>query len=460
MRNNLSVVIMAAGLGTRMKSALPKVLHHLDSTPLIIHVLKKALSLRPDSVTVIVGHKGKMVESAVREWAGKNKLKTGIVFVEQKLLKGSGRAVQEASESFKKYGTVFILSGDAPLTEPGTISAMLKKFRASSADCMVLTCEVEDTKSYGRIVRDPFGGVKAIVEAPDASEDELKIKEVNSGIYVFKSRELLKAVSRLEPKGPKKEYYLTDSVENIMKSGGKVMAFKIKDELQITGINSRRELYRTSRQMINRKLEKLMAGGVTIMDPSNTYISPEAKISRDTVVYPGCVISGSAVIGKNCKIGPYAVISDARIMAGTEIKPFCCIYESLVKNDCVLGPFSHIRPASEIGPSAKVGNFSEIKKSRIGRGSKVPHLSYIGDTEMGEKVNIGAGTITCNYDGVKKSKTVIQDGAFVGSNANLVAPVKVGKNALIGAGSTITGDVPDEKLAIARARQVIKEKKR
>lgn len=458
-RNNLSVIVLAAGLGTRMKSDLPKVLHKFDGVPIIIRVLKTALALKPLKTVVVVGHKGEMVQQAVSAWNEKEGSGNKIKFVLQKLLKGSGRAVIEALAAEPVSGAVMILSGDVPLLSPATLKAMGRKFFSSNSDCLVLSCEVQDAKSYGRIIRNSGGGFEAIVEACDASPAELKIKEINSGVYIFKASALKKALSSLRPQGPKKEYYLTDCISAIASSGGKTSLYRISDEIEITGVNSKKELSDLYLAANRRKISSLYDSGVNVIDPSSVYISSEAVIGADTVIFPGVFIRGKSRIGRGCVIGPYCLIEDCEIDDGCEIKPFSCLYSSRAETGVSVGPFSHLRPETLLREKAKVGNFSEIKKSVIGRGSKVPHLSYVGDTEMGEKVNVGAGSITCNYDGVRKNKTFIGDGAFIGSNTNLVAPVKVGKKALIAAGSTITEDVPDKALALARARQVVKTKR-
>ncbi len=458
--NKLSVIVLAAGLGTRMKSDYPKVLHKFDGVPLIIRVLKTALSLNPDKAIVVVGHKADDVESFVLKWLQNINTATEVVFVRQKLLKGSGRAVLESLESVSVSDSVMILSGDVPLIKESTLNKMSDKFFRSRCDCMVLSCHVEDAKTYGRIIRDDKSNFKAIVEASDADSDQLLIKEINSGIYIFRTKILKKALSSLKPQGPKKEYYLTDCISYIYSNRGKTELYRIKDEIQITGVNSKKELSDLYMRSVKRKIEQLYEEGVNIVDPENIYISMESKIGKDTTIYPGVVIRGETKIGKSCVIGPYCVIEDCEIDSGSEIKPFSCLYSSKAGENVNIGPFSHLRPETVLSQRAKVGNFSEVKKSFIGKGSKVPHLSYIGDTYMGEKVNIGAGTITCNYDGVKKNKTYIDDEAFIGSNTNLVAPVKVGKRALIGAGSTITEDVPEGSLALARARQVIKYRRK
>jgi bifunctional UDP-N-acetylglucosamine pyrophosphorylase/glucosamine-1-phosphate N-acetyltransferase len=323
-----------------------------------------------------------------------------------------------------------------------------------------MTAELEDPGSYGRVKRDHSGSVAAIIEAADADEWERAIKEVNSGTYFFNVKALEKAVRNLKKKGSKGEFYLTDAVENIIAAGGKAAAFRLDDATEMTGINSRADLAAAYAMLCGRKAADLMAAGVTVVDPANTYIEESVVIGRDTVIHPGVFIRGNTVIGKGCKIGPGGVIEDCVIDDNAVIKYSCALEGSRVRAGAIVGPFARLRPLSDIGPSAEVGNFAEVKKSRIGRGSKMHHHSYIGDTEMGDKVNIGAGTITCNYDGVHKNRTTIGAGAFIGSNTNLVAPVNIGAGAYTAAGSTITEDVPGGSLAIARARQVVKRLKK
>ena len=453
---SLCVLILAAGLGTRMKSELPKVLHVLGDLPLAARVVKKVSALNPSKIVIVVGHKAGMVRETLDRYLARNPVGAEVVFVIQKMLKGSGRAVQEALPEIKKFKHTLILCGDAPLFKTETLKKMKTEYLRKRPDCLVMTADLSAPGSYGRIKRDETGAVLAIVEASDASPAELALNEVNSGTYFFKTSALAAAVKTLRKKGSKGEYYLTDSLENILAAGGKIRAYKASDETEITGINSRRDLAGAYKMINKRVLQRLMDNGVTIVDPDNTYIEEGVRIGRDTVVQPGMHIKGSTVIGRNCRLGPYGVIDSCLIEDGSEVRFSCFLAESRVRTGSTVGPFAHLRPASDIGPDARVGNFSEIKKSRIGRGSKVSHLSYVGDTEMGEKVNIGAGTITCNYDGVRKHKTIIGAGAFIGSNTNLVAPVTVGAGALVGAGSTITEDVPPKTLALARARQTVK----
>ncbi|HAH33052.1 MAG TPA: UDP-N-acetylglucosamine diphosphorylase/glucosamine-1-phosphate N-acetyltransferase [Elusimicrobia bacterium] len=456
---NFAAVILAAGLGTRMRSGLPKVLHCLGGMSLIERVVRKAAAQSPEKIIIITGHKAEMVEAELTVKFEKEPFRDKIIFIRQKLLKGSGRAVQEALPLIKKHAHALVICGDAPLFRGATIKKMVSAYFKGGPDCLVMTAELPAPGSYGRIKRGHDGSVRAIIEADGASESELAIKEVNSGTYIFSVKALAAAVKNLERKGSKGEYYLTDALENILSAGGTVSAFRLQDPSEMAGINSRQGLAEAYITLNARKNSELMASGVTIVDPANTYIEESVKVGRDTVIYPGVFLRGRSVVGKDCRLGPYGIIEDSIIENGCEIKFGCCLYQCRVRALSVVGPVSHLRPASDIGPGAKVGNFSEIKKSRIGRGSKVPHLSYVGDTVMGEKVNVGAGTITCNYDGKNKNKTVIGDGVFIGSNTNLVAPVKIGAGALIAAGSTITENVPPGKIAFARARQVLKDKR-
>ncbi len=456
---NFAAVVLAAGLGTRMKSDLPKVLHYLGDMSLVERAVRKIAALGPEKIVIVTGHKAELVEAELNKRLGQDIL-ARIVFIRQKLLKGSGRAVQEAMGLIRRHSHAMVLCGDAPLFRAETARRMLNSYFRSGHDCLVMTADLENPGSYGRIKRDHAGNVAAIIEADTADEWEKAIKEVNSGTYFFNVKALEKAVRNLRKKGSKGEYYLTDAVENILAAGGKAAAFKLSDATEMTGINSRADLAAAYAMLCRRKAEDLMASGVTVVDPANTYIEESVVIGRDTVVFPGTFIRGNTVIGKGCKVGPGGVIEDCVIDDGAVIKYSCALEGSRVRQGAIVGPFARLRPLSDIGPAAEIGNFAEVKKSRIGRGSKMHHHSYVGDTEMGEKVNIGAGTITCNYDGVHKNRTVLGAGAFIGSNTNLVAPVTIGAGAYTAAGSTITEDVPGATLAIARARQVVKQLKK
>ncbi|NLH39653.1 MAG: bifunctional UDP-N-acetylglucosamine diphosphorylase/glucosamine-1-phosphate N-acetyltransferase GlmU [Elusimicrobia bacterium] len=451
-------LVLAAGLGTRMKSNLPKVLHSFDNKPIIYNILNKLKGISGFDIKVVVGHKKELVIDSINRWGNINNIE--VEFIEQKVLKGSGEAVIESLDSIRRYETVVILSGDVPLIKRSTLVKMIRDFEHKKADVVLLTAFLDDPSNYGRIIRDKRGRITAITEESELSDEEHSIREINSGIYVFNVKKLSAALKCIKPKGPKREIFLTDVVNEVYKKGGVISSVSVKDSDEVYGPNSKEALVDLEKRYYVKNAKKHLGNGVIIKSTDLTWISEDVKIGRDSVIYPNTYIYGKTVIGENCLIGPDVIIEDSVINNNSNIKAFCVISDSVVGENVSVGPFSHIRPQSNIGQFAKIGNFCEIKKSNIGVRSKVQHLSYIGDTEMGSDVNIGAGTITCNYDGIKKNKTVIGDGAFIGSNTNLVAPVNVGKNSLIGAGSTITDDVSDNALAIARARQIIKEKKR
>jgi bifunctional UDP-N-acetylglucosamine pyrophosphorylase/glucosamine-1-phosphate N-acetyltransferase len=449
------VLILAAGLGTRMKSELPKVLHNAGGRPLVAHVLRAAQALSPSGICVVLGHKAQLVRENISANASGWGITASLETIEQQNLTGSGTAATEASGFIKKFKRVLILCGDAPFIRTATLAAMA----SSKAEAVVLTAMVPDPHGYGRIVRSGGDNVARIVEQSSTTPEINAIKEINSGIYLFDSAALLKALPLLRPNPPKNEYYLTDAIEYIRAAGGAVKASLAGDYTEMLGINSRKQLAQAEKLLRLRKLEELMDSGVTITDPDTTYIDDSVSIGQDTVIYPGTHIYGNTVIGANCAVGPNAFLKDMRIADNCEILLGSHLAESIIAEYCVIGPYARIRPKCELAQKAKVGNFSELKAAKVGKGSKVPHLSYVGDAELGAAVNVGAGTITCNYDGVHKHRTVLGDGVFVGSNVNLVAPVTVGNNAKLGAGSTITDDVPAGALAIARARQIVKERK-
>lgn len=445
----LAVVILAAGEGTRMKSSLPKVLHRLAGRPLIKWVMTSVFQLKPQKVVLVVGHEAGMVK---KELGGEK-----VLYVEQKKQLGSGHALHQAARKLGGFkGDVLVLCGDAPLINSSTLRKLVEGHRADGNAVTVLSSFAADPFGYGRIVRGAAGEFTGIVEQKDADDAQKKINEVNSGTYCFSSPLVWKALARIKPNNRKKEYYLTDAVGILSGMGHGVAAAAEAGFDETLGINTRAELAYAEGVVRRRILEEWMLKGVTVADPSNTYVSLEARIGRDTVLKPGTVIEGRTVIGENCVIGPWTLVSESTVGDGAEIRG-SYVYSSLVGDGAKVGPFAHLRPGSKLKAGARVGNFSEVKNSVIGFGSKVSHLSYIGDSFLGEGVNIGAGTITCNYDGRNKHKTQIGDGSFVGSNVNLVAPVKVGAGALIGAGSTITKNVPAGALAVARAHQVIKK---
>ncbi|MBQ9971186.1 MAG: bifunctional UDP-N-acetylglucosamine diphosphorylase/glucosamine-1-phosphate N-acetyltransferase GlmU [Elusimicrobiaceae bacterium] len=458
-KKNLCVLILAAGKGTRMKSPLPKPLHVVCGTPILAHILKAAQALNPSAIGIVVGHEAEQVINAVKEHLSDWGITAPVVFVHQTDLSGSASAVKAALPLIQKFEKVMILNGDTPLLRVETLARMDDAFDANEAGCVVLGVTVPNPKGYGRIIRAKDGSFDNIVEETDTDENTAKIREINSGMYVFKSKSLQTALTQLTPQGPKNEFYLTDTLALIKQMNLPVLVFGSDDYQQALGINSKVQQAEAEQILRDRVATRLMEEGVTLVRPKEVYIDPEVKIGVDTWVCPGCYISGKTVIGKNCYIEGNVYIKDSVIGDNVVLKMGTYIEESEVESTCQIGPYAHLRPKSVLKKGAKVGNFSEIKKSVIGEGSKVNHLSYIGDTQMGAGVNVGAGAITCNYDGVNKHQTVIGDHVFVGSNVNFVAPVTVHEYAKIGAGSTITKEVPAESLGIARARQVVLEKK-
>ena len=451
------VLILAAGEGTRMESSLPKVLHSVGGKPMVFYVLRLAHALKPNGIGVVVGYEADKVKTAVNElsksWGGSR----SPAFVLQKQPTGSAGAVLESISFLKKYQTAMVLCGDTPLLSYETLYALLNYHKEQKSQVTLLTAKMANPKGYGRVVRGPLGDVLKVVEDADAQGKEAAITEVNSGAYCFETSLLMETVKELKPSGQKKEQYLTSALELIRRKGGRIAAFLGTSAEEIIGVNSRVQLAQAERVINRRVLDRLMLSGVTIIDPTHTYADTDVEVERDTVILPGTILRGKTKIGRECKIGPHTCIENATIGNGCEVR-FSQIADSRILEKSSVGPFANIRPGSVIGPRAKIGNFTELKAAKIGFGSKVPHLSYIGDAEIAEDVNVGAGTITCNYDGVDKHKTVIGAKAFIGSNVNLVAPVTIGRGAKIGAGSTITENVPQGALAIARSRQINKEK--
>jgi bifunctional UDP-N-acetylglucosamine pyrophosphorylase/glucosamine-1-phosphate N-acetyltransferase len=442
-----------------MKSDLPKTLQQICGAPVLAHILKAAQNLRPAAIGVLVGHRAELLKEAVQNNLQKWGIKTPVDFALQKELSGSGTAAKYSISFIKKFSDVLILVGDAPLIKPSVLKKLLQKHFSSKAACTVFTVDIENPKGYGRIIRNSDGVFKEIVEDSQTDAQSAAVKEINSGMYVFDVKTLIDTLPELKPQGPKKEYTLTDLFGLLKQKGRRVEVFKGDDYREAMGVNSKQQLSEAAEIMRRDINNNLMDGGVNIIDPNSAYINAEVKVGADSVIYPNVFISGRTNIGANCVVGPGCWIENSEISAGTVLKAGCYIIDSKIGKNCQIGPYAHLRPATVLKDGVKIGNFVEIKKSVIGAGSKVPHLSYVGDGEIGANVNIGAGSITCNYDGINKYKTEIKDGVFVGSNTNFIAPVTVGKNAKIGAGSTITQDIPPSALAIARARQVNKPKK-
>jgi bifunctional UDP-N-acetylglucosamine pyrophosphorylase / glucosamine-1-phosphate N-acetyltransferase len=445
------VVVLAAGKGTRMRSGLPKVLHRAAGLPLLDHVLRAAATLEPASVVIVVGHRA----DSVREALGK---RLGLSFALQAPQLGTGHALLQAEQALTgASGTVVLLSGDVPLLRPATLRSLVERHQASGAAATVLTATVPAPDGYGRIVRDESGRIARIVEHKDATAAERALGEINSGIYAFDLAPLFDALRTIGSANAQGEYYLPDMVTIYRSRGLVVETLTLEDPREILGVNSRKELAEVATILRTAKNDDLMAAGVTIVDPASTFIDPDVTVGADTIIRPGVYLEGRTRIGAGCEIHSGVRIVDSTIEDGVVINNFCVIVESVIRQGARVGPFAHIRPQSDVGESAHVGNFVELKKTTMGRGSKANHLSYLGDATLGEKVNVGAGTITCNYDGAAKHPTVIEDGAFIGSDTQLVAPVRVGRGAYVAAGSSITKDVPADALAVARGKQVNKE---
>lgn len=442
----LKTLILAAGKGTRMKSELPKVIHEVNGIPMISKIIKVLEVLKPEENILILGHKKEEVLKVVGEDAD---------YVVQTEQLGTGHAVLQAKDKLKDYdGDVMVLCGDTPLLREETLEELYKFHRDTDSVTTILTSIYDNPFGYGRIVKEN-GLVKAIVEEKEADAEIKKIKEVNAGVYCFKGRELFDALSKITNNNEKGEYYLTDVIGIQVGEGKKVQSFVLNDNIEILGVNSKVELAQASKVLRDRKNIDLMEKGAILIDPSAVYAEEDVVVGRDTVIYPGAILQGKTVIGENCQILGTTRIIDSTL--GNDIKvESSVIEESILEDGVTMGPFAHLRPKSHLKEKVHVGNFVEVKKSTLEKGVKAGHLTYLGDAQIGEDTNIGAGTITCNYDGKNKFKTVIGKNSFIGSDSMLVAPVIIGENALIGAGSVITKDVPDNSLAVSRSKQIIK----
>jgi len=462
MKKNTAALILAAGKSTRMKSETIKVLHRVSGKYIIDFVLETVEAVRAKTVPakagiqqnkisdvyLVIGHQGKIL---------KELYKCKYNFVEQKDQLGTGHAVETALKKIKgNFENIIVLNGDMPLIEDKDIKDLIDYHVKNNCDATVLTVEAEGKTDFGRILRSASGKIEKIVEVKDANFQELEIKEVNSGVYCFKLKALKIALSKIGFENRQKEKYLTDTISYLVKNDFSVDAYVSENKNLAIGINTRVDLAKVASIINEKKLVEVMLGGVTVIDPANTYIHEDVKIGADTVINPFTIIEGETVIGKNCVIGPSTRINNCVI--GNQVSAEnAVLLESEIKDKVNIGPFAYIRPGSVIGSNVKIGDFVEIKKSSIGNGSKVPHLSYIGDSLVGEKVNIGAGVITCNYDGNEKHKTIIADNCFIGANSNLVAPLKIGKGSKTGAGSVVTKDIPENTLAVGIPARAIKK---
>lgn len=445
---------MAAGKGTRLKSKRAKVLHHIGGKPLLAHVIAAAEHLvSPENIYVIIGHEAAQVRAAVEHM--------GVKFILQEPQKGTGHAIMCAREQVQGYENILVLYGDAPLVRPATL-ARLRDFHLNRKVAMtILTAEPDDPTGYGRIIRKSSSSdmVKAIVEQKALAQKQQKIREINSGIYAFATQPLLANLGRLRTDNVHGEFYLTDVAALLSSppSRARVVALKTGDPVEVLGANTLAELADLDAKVRRRKARDLMASGVAIYLPETCVIDTDVEIGPDTIVEPFVQILGRTRIGSDCHIRSYSIIRDSQVADRVHVRPGSIMDQAKIDSDAVLGPYTHLRPGAEVGEAAHVGNFVEVKKSRLGRGAKANHLAYLGDSEIGAGVNVGAGTITCNYDGVTKHATVVEDGAFIGSNSTLVAPVRIGKGSYVAAGSTITNEVPADALALGRARQIVKE---
>jgi len=443
----IATIILAAGKGTRVRSDLVKVLHPLLGLPMLSYPIELSLiGIKAEKTIVIVGHQADCIQERFKNLP--------IDFALQEKQLGTGHAVLQAIPFLESFdGTVLILCGDVPLVKMETLHSFIETYRENESTLSVLTAVLENPFGYGRILRNPEGWLEKIVEEKDASEEERMIREINTGIYCVKASFLKEGLKEVGKENAQGEYYLTDLVEIAKKRGLRCSAHIVSDPMEVMGINTRIDLATASEVLRQEKIKELMLSGVTLIDPKTTYVDRTIEVGRDTTLYPNCHLQGKTKIGERCMIEPNSKILDSVIGNDVIIRSNSVITGSKIEEGAIIGPFAHLRPFSEIKKKAKIGNFVEVKKSVIGTGSKANHLAYIGDSLLGEDVNIGAGTITCNYDGFEKHQTIIGNRVFVGSNVELVAPVKVGNGSSIGAGTTVTKDVPEGALAISRVKQ-------
>lgn len=448
---DFAVAILAAGLGTRLKSKTAKVLHRAGGRALIEHVVRTALSLAPpERVFVVIGHQA----DAVRELLSAS----GVRFIHQREQLGTGHALMFGREQLEHAAThLLVLYGDVPLITEATLARLMNAHVNERAACTLLTVELDDPAQYGRIVRDGSGQIADIVEFKSCTAEQRRIREINAGIYCFRTDALFAHIAAVSNRNKAGEYYLTDVPALMRQAGLKVVALKETSAEVVLGINTREELASLDSLLRSRKIRELMNAGVTIYRPETCVIDPDVEIGPDSAIGPCVALYGRTRIGDNCVVRPFSSLYDAMLEDGAVVHECCWLERTRVGSRASIGPFARLREGSEIGPDARVGNFVETKKTRLGRKSKALHLAYLGDATVGENANIGAGTITCNYDGVNKNPTTIEDGVFVGTNSSLVAPVRLGRNSYIAAGSVITEDVPEDALAVGRGRQVNKE---
>lgn len=450
MKNDVSIVILAAGLGTRMKSRQAKVLHRAGGDSLVGHAVNIALcSAPPERIFVVVGHQAEQVQQAV---AGR-----GVRFIHQSEQKGTGHAVMCGRDLLEGNGGLLtVIYGDCPLVRPETIAGLIEKQASCEAGGTLISTKLADPTGYGRVIRDAAGNVRAIVEQKAATPEQLAIDEINAGFYCFRADLFWQHAGEIRTDNPANEYYLTDMIEILIRAGHFIQPYFIGDSAELLGINTRVELAAVDRTFRERTVRDLMLSGVTIERPETVTIDATVKIGMDTVIEPFARILGRTTIGDNCRIGACSIVVDSELAEEAEVGAFTHIVDSKLDRGAHAGPYSRLRMNSHLGPAAVVGNFVELKKTRLGAKTKAQHLAYLGDSSIGERTNIGAGSITCNYDGVNKFPTTIGDGAFIGSNSTLVAPVEIGSGSYVAAGSVITETVPEDALALGRSRQTVK----
>ncbi len=447
----LAIVIMAAGKGTRLKSKRPKVLHEIGGKTLLRHVISSASQIvSPQDIFVVVGHEAAHVEAAVKD--------TGVKFVSQAEQRGTGHAIQAAEAAVRDYDSLLVLSGDVPLLKPETISQLRDFHFEQRAAMTILTAAPADPSGYGRVVRKRADSpeVAAIVEQKALTPKQQELHEINSGIYAFETAPLFAHINELTTENAHGEYYLTDVAGLLVKAGERVVALEAAQPVEVLGANTIAEMMDLDRELRLKTARKLMAHGVTILRPDTTVIDASVEVGADTVIEPFVQLLGETKIGEDCRVRSYSVIENSTLANKVLVRQGCVIVDSRIEAGASIGPYSHLRPESEVGEGAHVGNFVETKKVKIGKGSKANHLTYLGDAEIGSGTNVGAGVITCNYDGVNKHRTLIGDGVFVGSDSTLVAPLTIGNGAYVAAGSCITENVPEDALALGRSRQTTK----
>ena len=450
----LGVVVLAAGRGTRMRSERAKVLHAIAGKPFILSAIDTAMALAPDRLAVVVGHEAEEVERVCSEYLARRPIRAKVTYPRQVEQRGTGDAVRAAAGAFEGFeGDVLILYGDVPGLVTSTLQALIEHHRSTAASLSLLTTIVDEPTGYGRIVRQPDGTLRGIVEERDLAPADRAIREINPGIYCVRSRALWPALSRLRADNAQGEYYLTDIVAMAVAAGAHVETRPVADPGEVAGINSREDMAILEQRARRALVEKWMRAGVTFRDPATAYIEEDVTIGSDTEVGPNVQLLGRTTIGRGCQLDGTALLRDAIVGNGVHLRLGVVLTECEIGEEAIIGPFAHVRPGSVLGPAVHIGNFVETKKAKLGRGTKANHLTYLGDCEIGTETNVGAGTITCNYDGFAKHRTVIGSRVQIGSDTQLIAPVTVGDDAYVGAGTTVTGDVPPGHLVVSRVPQ-------